>query len=82
MSLISRIFHNFQSGRSDNSDPGAIQPSHWNDNHDLQLSPFFTALATLSLLTVGTGANNLVQLDGSGKLPAGRRVAADELAVA
>jgi hypothetical protein len=44
MTLITRILHTFQSGRADNGDPGAIQPSHWNADHDLQLSPALAAL--------------------------------------
>lgn len=54
------ITHTFQSARGDNSDPGAIQPSQWNADHDL-------GEGLLSLLDlVAPSPNTIFTLDGSG----------------
>lgn len=52
------IKHHFQSGRSDNSDAGAIQPGHWNANHDL------TGLLAL-IDALALTPNSFFTLDGS-----------------
>lgn len=52
------IKHKFQSGRADNGDAGAIQPSAWDDEHDLD--------GMLSILDQLTPTPNVVvTLDGS-----------------
>ncbi|RZM99946.1 hypothetical protein CWO91_34815 [Bradyrhizobium genosp. SA-3] len=53
------IKHHYQSGRGDNGDPGAIQPSHWDADHDL------TGMLAL-LDAVAPTPNVVFTLDGAG----------------
>ncbi|UPT85177.1 hypothetical protein HAP41_0000033350 [Bradyrhizobium barranii subsp. apii] len=55
------VDHEFQSGRADNGDPGAIQPSHFNATHRLT-----GMLAVLD--TVAPTPNVVLTLDGSSNL--------------
>jgi hypothetical protein len=52
------IKHRFQTGRADNGDAGAVQPSHWNDTHVLA--------GLLALIdAVAPQPNTVFSLDGS-----------------
>jgi hypothetical protein len=52
------VKHSFVSGRGDNSDPGAIQPSQWNDDHEL------TGILAL-LDALAASPNMVLTFDGS-----------------
>ncbi|WP_316172155.1 MULTISPECIES: hypothetical protein [unclassified Bradyrhizobium] len=55
------ITHQFQSGRGDNGDPGAVQPSHWDAPHALS--------GTLALLdAVAVTPNVVFTIDGQNKI--------------
>jgi hypothetical protein len=55
------IKHQFKSGRGDNGDPGAVQPSGWNEDHVL-----VGMLAQLDALAAAP--NTVVTFDGTAKL--------------
>lgn len=58
------VTHAFTNPVADDPTFTGVKPSHWNAAHTV------TGLGTAAELNVGTSANNIVQLDGSGKLPA------------
>lgn len=56
------IKHHFQSGRADNGDAGAIQPSHWAADHDLTglLAAIDAVAPTPNVVFTLNGANEIV----------------------
>lgn len=57
------IKHHFQSGRGDNGDAGAVQPSHWNSDHDLTgLLALLDALAVTPNVVLTINGSNVAAL--------------------
>lgn len=66
------IKHHFQSGRGDNGDAGAIQPSHWDSDHDLTgLLALLDALAvTPDVVLTINGSNSAALVPTASFAPA------------